>query len=95
MPKETALNFAEEDEEIGETSEVIEKENVTPLQTRKQGKRKAPEKADDSSPLVDLFRTSIEQQQRNDILLDNDGDRHFLLSLLPDYKRVPVDKKWM
>ncbi|VEN51094.1 unnamed protein product [Callosobruchus maculatus] len=91
--RETTSNFAEENEEIGDIPEVIENENVTPLQTTRTGKRKAPENTDDRSQLVDLFKTSIEQRQRNEILLDNDGDRHFLLSLLPDFRRVPVDKK--
>lgn len=42
---------------------------------------------------MELLKTSLEQRQANDTLLDNDGDRHFLLSLLPDFRRVPIDKK--
>nr|CAH7723737.1 unnamed protein product [Callosobruchus chinensis] len=92
--KETTSNFTEESEEIGEASEVIGNGDVAQLQTKRtQRKRKAPEKTDANSQIVDLFKTSIEQRQRNDILLDTDGDRHFLLSLLPDFRRVPIDKK--
>ncbi|CAH1957178.1 unnamed protein product [Acanthoscelides obtectus] len=90
----TTSNFTEENHTIEEASDHEQNEYVTPLRPiHVQKKRKVASETDHNNEIVGLLKANLAQQQTNDIMLDNDGDRHFLLSLLPDFRRVPIDKK--
>ncbi|CAH1959722.1 unnamed protein product [Acanthoscelides obtectus] len=90
----TTSNFTEENHTIEEASDHEQNEYVTPLRPiHVQKKRKVASETDHNTEIVGLLKANLAQRQTNDIMLDNDGDRHFLLSLLPDFRRVPIDKK--
>ncbi|CAH1979213.1 unnamed protein product [Acanthoscelides obtectus] len=90
----TTSNFTEENQTIEEASDHEQNEYVTPLRPiHVQKKRKVASETDHNTEIVGLLKANLAQRQTNDIMLDNDGDRHFLLSLLPDFRRVPIDKK--
>ncbi|CAH1984594.1 unnamed protein product [Acanthoscelides obtectus] len=92
--RETTSNFTEENHTIEEASDHEQNEYVTPLRPiHVQKKRKVASETDHNTEIVGLLKANLAQRQTNDIMLDNDGDRHFLLSLLPDFRRVPIDKK--
>lgn len=56
-------------------------------------RKKLSVKADDDSQILQLLKTNLERRTQQETVIDNDVDRHFLLSLLGDFKRVPIEKK--
>lgn len=68
-------------------------DNEVTISSTPVSKKRKHTSTDHSSEIVQVIKASLDQRQKNENLLDKDEDRHFLLSLLADFKRVPVEKK--
>ncbi|CAH1109762.1 unnamed protein product [Psylliodes chrysocephalus] len=92
--RETTSNFASGNSETAEAPKLKENDGfANKTATLIHKRKKNPSRTDDDLQIGELFKKSIEQRQKNEMVLDNDADRHFLLSFLPDFKKVPDDKK--
>lgn len=64
---------------------------ITPIPKRKKMNPHSLENND--GEIAKLLKESISQRDTHEKCLEDDDDRHFLLSLLGDFKRLPIEKK--
>jgi len=81
----------DDDEEEGSKEDGQEEQEQTEVNQRKQNSRKKKKSNEEDDELIKCLKTRILQKQEAD---ENDEDRHFLLSLVPDIKKIPPHMKF-